>query len=63
MQVDLRNGKQLIVWKSPCTCRPENKAILHFQSFKSLINSELFPMTTILIQVLNFVPEKSDEIY
>ena len=53
-----RSGKQLIAWKFSCTCRPENKVILHFQSSKSLINSVLSPMITILIQV-NFVLEKN----
>ena len=59
-KVDLRNGKQLIAWKSSCTCWAENKAILHFQNFtcKNLIKSVLFPVTTILIQV-NFLLEKN----
>ena len=57
-KLTLRSGKQLIAWEFSCTYRPENKVILHFQSFKRLINSVLFPMTITLNQV-NFVLEKN----
>jgi len=57
-KLTLQSGKQLIAWEFSCTYRPENKVILHFQSFKRLINSVLFPMTTTLIQV-NFVLAKN----